>query len=74
MGSVTVVTFDIVFVAERWFRHRNILAPNTSTWQKVLSGFAIAFAIIGAIALICLTIFDNLNYGNAHDACLVIFM
>lgn len=74
MGAVTVVTFDVVFIAERWFRHKHLLAPNTSTWQKILSVIAIIFAVIGAVGLVLLTIFDNLHHGHAHDAFLVVFM
>jgi hypothetical protein len=74
MGTVSVAIFDVAFIAERWFRHTQVLAPNTSNWQKILSVLAIIFAITGAVGMICLTIFDNLHHGNAHDAFLVVFM
>ncbi|CAD0091966.1 unnamed protein product [Aureobasidium vineae] len=73
-SAVSVVVFDVCFVSERWLRHKGRLAHNTSTVQKVLSGFACAFAIIGAIGLILLTILDTVSHPTAHDICLVIFM
>lgn len=74
MGTVTVVTFDLAFVAERWLRHSGRLTSNTSYTQKVLSGFAIAFALIGGAGLILLTIFDTLRYPHYHDGFLVVFI
>lgn len=74
MGTVTVVSFTTVFVTERWLRHRGTIARNTSLFQKVLSGLAILFAIIGMIGLIILTCRNNIKYSKTHDACLVVFM
>jgi hypothetical protein len=74
MGTVSVVSFDIVFIAERWLRHRGKLAPNTSLSQKILSICAIIAAIVGAAGLIVLTCLNDVSHGNAHDACLAIFM
>jgi hypothetical protein len=74
MGTVTVVSFDIVFIAERWLRHRGKLAPNTSWHQKGLSICATIAAIVGAIGLICLTCLNDVHHRKAHDACLGIFM
>ena len=73
-STVTVVVFDVVFILERWFRHKGRLAHNTSRVQKGLSVCAIIFAIIGACGLILLTIFDTVDYPNAHDVLLVVFM
>ena len=74
MGTVSVVSFNIVFIAERWLRHRGKLAPNTSSLQKGLSICAIIAAMVGAIGLILLTCLNDLHHNKAHDACLVIFM
>ena len=74
MGTVTVVSFDVVFIAERWLRHRGKLTKNTSRGQKVLSALAIVAAVIGAIGLIILTCLNDVKHGTAHDVCLVIFM
>jgi len=73
-STVTVVVFDIVFIAERWLRHRGRLAHNTSWVQKTLSICAIFFAIVGALGLILLTIFDTVQYPRVHDGLLVVFM
>jgi hypothetical protein len=74
MGAVTVVTFDFVFIAERWLRHRGKLAVNTSWFQKSLSIIATVTAVIGAVGLILLTCLNDVKHHTAHDVCLVIFM
>jgi len=74
MGTISVVTFDFAFIAERWLRHRGRLIKNTATSQKILAGFSIAFAIIGAMGLICLTIFDTLHHKNLHDLFIAFFI
>lgn len=73
-SAACVIVFDVCFISERWLRHKGRLAHNTSTTQKVLSGLASAFAIIGAIGLILLTCFKDTKFGTVHDTCLVIFM
>jgi hypothetical protein len=73
-GTVTVVTFTSVFVAERWLRHRGTLAHNTSITQKVLSVCATIAALAGMIGLIILTCRNDLYHHTTHDVCLVIFM
>jgi hypothetical protein len=50
-GTVTVVTFTLTFVAERWLRHRGRLVRNDSKAQKILSVCSIIAAIIGALGL-----------------------
>jgi hypothetical protein len=74
MGTVTVVSFDLVFIAERWLRHRGTLATNTSGFQKILTICATIAAIVGAAGLICLTCLNDVKHDKAHDACLAIFM
>ncbi|OQO13077.1 hypothetical protein B0A48_02541 [Cryoendolithus antarcticus] len=73
-SATTVVVFNISFVAERWLRHNARLAKNYRTSEKILSGFAIAFAIIGGIALILLTVFDTRRHHSIHITCLFIFI
>nr|POE63575.1 protein sfk1 [Quercus suber] len=63
-SAVMVVVFDLAFISERWLRHKARLAQNYKTSEKILSGFAIAFAIIGAAGLILLSIFDTKRYPN----------
>ncbi|KAE9977356.1 hypothetical protein EG328_002088 [Venturia inaequalis] len=74
MSAVTVVVFDFSFIVERYLRHSGRLAPNTSTWQKVLSVLSIIFSICGAVGLILLTIFDTLRHHNLHDGFLILFI
>nr|POE51566.1 protein sfk1 [Quercus suber] len=73
-SAVAVVVFDVAFISERWLRHKARLAQNYKTSEKILSGFAIAFAIIGAAGLILLTIFDTKRFPHVHDAMLVVFI
>jgi len=74
MGTVSVVTFDLAFIAERWLRHRGRLVHNTSTTQKVLAILSIVFAIIGAAGLIMLTIFDTWHHPSLHNVFLSLFI
>lgn len=74
MGTITVVVFDLGFIAERWLRHTGRLTHNTSNFQKFLSVVSILAAIAGAVGLICLTIFDTLNHHTLHDTFLVVFI
>lgn len=69
-----VVTFNSVFITERWLRHKRQLAPNYSKWEKLMSGLAIVWSIIGAAGLVLLTIFDTAHYRQVHDAMLGVFM
>jgi Frag1/DRAM/Sfk1 family len=74
MGTTSVVSLDLAFVSERWLRHRGRLTRNTATSQKILSGFAIGFALLGAMGLISLTILDTVHHHNLHDLFLGFFM
>lgn len=74
MSAVTVVSFTLSFLFERWLRHAGRLAANTSTWQKVYSICASVAAIVGAAGLILLTIFDNKNHNRLHNIFLGVFI
>lgn len=74
MSAVTVVTFDLAFIFERYLRHTGKLAPNTSIWQKIYSGLAIFAAIVGAAGLILLTIFDTYRHPHLHDIFTFVFI
>jgi small-conductance mechanosensitive channel len=74
MSAITVVTFDLAFIFERYLRHAGKLAPNTSVWQKVYSMISTIAAVVGAVGLILLTIFDNYHHPRMHDICLGIFI
>lgn len=73
-STVTVVVFDLAFISERWLRHKGRLAHNTRKSEKILSICSVIAAIIGAAALILLTIFDTVHYHTVHDSMLVLFM
>ena len=74
MSAVTVVSFDFVFVFERWLRHTGRLAQNTSVWQKIYSTCSIIAAIAGAAGLILLSIFDVAHHKHLHDGFLALFI
>jgi len=74
MSAVTVVTFDLAFILERWLRHTGRLTHNTSLVQKVLSVLSIIAAIVGAAGLILLSIFDTLRHPHLHDIFLCLFI
>jgi hypothetical protein len=74
MCTVTVVSFDVAFILERWLRHTGKLAPNTSIWQKIYSGISIASAIAGAAGLILLSIFDCVHHNRLHNIFLAVFI
>lgn len=74
MSVVVVVFLDIGIIAERWLRHTGRLAPNTSWTQKILSMFAILFALIGAAGLILLSIFDTYRHNKLHNIFLLLFI
>lgn len=73
-SAVMVVFFNTVFVAERWLRHKGRLTMNYSKSEKILSSFAILFAMAGGVGLILLTIFDTRRYPTTHQAMLALFM
>lgn len=74
MSAVTVVSFTLSFLFERWLRHAGRLAQNTSNWQKVYSVCASVAAIAGAAGLILLTIFDCKNHNRLHNIFLGVFI
>jgi len=74
MGTISVLTFDLAFIGERYLRHTGRLTRNTSWWQKILSILSILFSLVGAGGLILLTIFDTLRYPQLHDVFLVAFI
>jgi uncharacterized membrane protein YhaH (DUF805 family) len=74
MGAVTVVSFDLAFISERWLRHRGRLTPNTSWWQKIFSIISILASIVGAAGLILLAIFDTLRHPQIHNGMLTLFI
>lgn len=73
-GTVTVVSFTLVFITERWLRHSGRLTKNTSWVQKILSILATIAALAGMIGLIILTCKNDVKYDRTHDICLGIFM
>ncbi|KAJ9645382.1 hypothetical protein H2199_003390 [Coniosporium tulheliwenetii] len=72
MGGVSVISFDLGFILERWLRHKGRLVENTSNWQKLFNICSALFGIIGAAGLILLAIFDTLRHERLHQYFLII--
>lgn len=73
-SAVMVVIFDLVFIIERWQRHKRQLAPNYRTSEKLMSAGAIFWSVVGGAGLILLTIFDTAHHQKVHDALLGVFI
>jgi len=73
-SAVAIVVFDLAFISERWLRHKGRLAHNRNWVDKGLSVGAIIFAVVGAAALILLTIFDTYRHDRLHLTFLFIFI
>lgn len=71
---ITSVSLDISFLSDRWLRHRGRLVPHTTRGEKVLSALTIAFAVVGTVGLICLSVFDTATHAKLHDAFLLLFI
>ncbi|KAK9469927.1 Frag1/DRAM/Sfk1 family-domain-containing protein [Lipomyces arxii] len=64
--AVQGVFFVLALMSERYLRHKGRLARNRYTAEKVLSGFAIVFAIAGQIGLLLLSILDTYRHHHQH--------
>lgn len=73
-SAVMVVTFDLVFVLERWQRHKQQLAPNYRRSEKWCSALAIFWSLVGGAGLVLLTIFDTAHHQKVHDSLLGVFI
>ncbi|PKS10746.1 hypothetical protein jhhlp_002503 [Lomentospora prolificans] len=71
---ITTIFLDLSFASDRWLRHKGRLVPNTTLFEKVLSGLTILFAIVGTVGLILLSIFDTYRHPRLHDIFLGLFM
>ncbi|TAQ84498.1 hypothetical protein B7494_g7179 [Chlorociboria aeruginascens] len=74
LGTLAVVTFDAVFIAERWLRHLHRLPANTTNLERWLWVLSSIFALVGAIGLIILTCANDVDHLQTHDVCLAIFI
>ncbi|CAG1983464.1 unnamed protein product [Fusarium graminearum] len=71
---LTSIFLDAAFLSERWLRHKGRLAPNTTLMEKVLTWLSIAFAAVGTVGLICLSIFRTGRYTRLHHTFLALFI
>jgi hypothetical protein len=71
---LTSIFLDAAFLSERWLRHKGRLAPNTTLMEKILTWLSIAFAAVGTVGLICLSIFRTGRYTRLHHTFLALFI
>jgi len=74
LSTVSIIAFDLGFIAERWLRHTGYLVRNTSTIQKLLSILAIMFSLVGGAGGILLTIFDTYRHRVFHFFFFAVFV
>jgi len=74
LSTVSIVAFDLGFIAERCLRHTGYLVRNTSIMQRLLSILAIIFSVIGGAGGILLTIFDTYRHRAFHFFFLAVFI
>ena len=71
---LTTIFLDLSFAADRWLRHRGRLLPNTSRGEKILKSLTIAFAVVGTVGLILLSLFDTWHHNKLHHIFLGLFI
>ncbi|TLS31437.1 hypothetical protein PpBr36_02394 [Pyricularia pennisetigena] len=71
---ITTIFLDAGFLADRWLRHKGRLVPNSTMGEKILSGLTIAFAVVGTVGLIMLSIFDTASHNRLHNIFLSLFI
>lgn len=71
---LTTILLDISFLADRWLRHRGRLVPNTTRGEKALAAATVAWAVVGTVGLVLLSIFDTARHPRLHDVFLGLFI
>lgn len=71
---LTTIFLDLSFAADRWLRHSGRLLPNTTRGEKILKSLTIAFAVVGTVGLILLSIFDTYRHNKLHHIFLGLFI
>ena len=66
--------YMLTTLVERHLRHQRRIPGSVRKRQTVLDVFSVIFAIIGAIGLILLSIFDDIEYPNVHWSMTVVFV
>ncbi|KAK9376752.1 Frag1/DRAM/Sfk1 family-domain-containing protein [Lipomyces chichibuensis] len=72
--AVQGTLFVLALMSERYLRHKGRLERNRYKAEKIMSTFAIIFAVIGQIGLVLLSILDTYRHHHAHVICLGIFV
>jgi hypothetical protein len=73
-SAVTTSCITLTLLSERVLRDNGRLVPNYTDREKKLSIASIMCGVIGAAALMLLTIFDTEQYPRAHNVFLSVFL
>lgn len=66
--------FVLAMAAERYLRHAGRLPKNLRRREKIMSGFAIAWSIIGELGILFVSIFNTVSFKYVHEAFLGVFI
>ena len=73
-STLTAASFVSVLVIEGFLRHNGKLNADLSRREKLFSYLAIVGSVIGGLALVLLSCFNDNFFGAEHDTFLVIFI
>lgn len=68
------ICYVLSLTAERYLRHAGRLLPNWNRTEKIMSGCAIAFGIIGQLGILFVSIFNTNVFPHVHVAMLCVFI
>lgn len=72
--SITGVGFLLSLTIERWLRHSGRLHPHLRLRERICAGISIFGALVGAVALICLSVYDTAHHVILHRVFLLFFV
>lgn len=73
-ACLSAAFYMLTTLLERHLRHQRRIPGSTRARQTRLDIASVVFAVIGAIALILLSIFDDINYSTVHWSMTVVFL
>lgn len=73
-SSLSAASYFVTVVLERHLRHQRRIPGSLRKRQTVLDIFSLIFAGIGAIALVILSVFNDVDYSNVHWSMAVVFV
>lgn len=73
-SSLSAGFYILTVLVERHLRHQRRIPGSLKKKQTVLDIFSLIFAVIGAAALVLLSVFDAFHYSNVHWSMTVVFV